>query len=638
MTPTKAPARLEITATLIDTVCRRLAQNRRVRRTLPEQGRLHVDRQLPFLCVYRRPVGRDDGGTEKLVKGEAAYLIAPGSPQHADGVSQLVRSLARTMMVEFGAFLIVEVWTEPPTDDVAGARLPAKPPRLKIVSPQSAALARTIDLLAQRLRRIRVNEQAVAVEIADGGCPEPPGMRPLIPFEDAAELNSAKIGLILPAIFRDDRTGQEFPLLLRQLRRSLGLALKQTFYDFAHSHTTHRPPHFHELGRRAVVKAVWEIDRRLGEVSNAFDFLLQLTPINSDEAWQAFRASRFEQVPQFRYAPISFDPPMLKRKLYRIPIERVEDPALQHIFLEKQLELDRKISMLAERDTPRFLYGSLQHYGGVDEELWQLAGELLRRLPPRRNGPPSGKLLGARGFAARAEAEFTYYRDLHPGFRARTEITRRVTGMFVSCGRLLIHPNVKVSPARVDALLQHEVGTHLLAYYNGRGQPFRQLYSGLAGYEAAQEGLAVLAEYLVGGLNHRRLRQLAARVIIARLCTDGSSFVEAFRHLTDAAGFSPKTAFNNTMRVYRGGGLTKDVVYLRGLREILAYLSQGGDLTPLFVGKIAVSHVPIVRELLFRQVLNPPPWRPRYLENPTAVRLLQDLGSKDTDVLDIIRI
>ncbi|NIQ16470.1 MAG: DUF1704 domain-containing protein, partial [Candidatus Dadabacteria bacterium] len=66
---------------------------------------------------------------------------------------------------------------------------------------------------------------------------------------------------------------------------------------------------------------------------------------------------------------------------------------------------------------------------------------------------------------------------------------------------------------RVEALLQHEIGTHALTYFNGLSQPFKQLCIGLSGYEELQEGLAVLAEYLVGGLSKPRLRLLAGRVV-----------------------------------------------------------------------------------------------------------------------------
>ena len=68
-----------ISSSLVDSVCQRLARNQRVRRTLPNKGRLHIDRQLPFLCVYRQPPNYDDAGTERLVKGEASYLVAPGA-------------------------------------------------------------------------------------------------------------------------------------------------------------------------------------------------------------------------------------------------------------------------------------------------------------------------------------------------------------------------------------------------------------------------------------------------------------------------------------------------------------------------------------------------------------------------------
>ncbi len=146
--------------------------------------------------------------------------------------------------------------------------------------------------------------------------------------------------------------------------------------------------------------------------------------------------------------------------------------------------------------------------------------------------------------------------------------------MIVSRGKLLINSDLSLPPSRVAALLAHEVGTHLLTYYNGRMQPFQQLYSGLAGYEELQEGLAVLSEYLVGGLTRGRVRQLAARVVAVRHLTDGASFVETFRTLSRDYGFADRTAYNIAMRVYRGGGLTKDAVYLRGLVAILSYMQE----------------------------------------------------------------
>ena len=46
----------------------------------------------------------------------------------------------------------------------------------------------------------------------------------------------------------------------------------------------------------------------------------------------------------------------------------------------------------------------------------------------------------------------------------------------------------------------------------------------MAGYEELQEGLAVLAEYLVGGLNRTRMQQLAARVLAIADAFDAAEY------------------------------------------------------------------------------------------------------------------
>ena len=96
-----------------------------------------------------------------------------------------------------------------------------------------------------------------------------------------------------------------------------------------------------------------------------------------------------------------------------------------------------------------------------------------------------------------------------------------------------------------------------------------------------------------------------------------------------------RTAFMVTMRVYRGGGLTKDACYLRGLCKVLAYLAKGGELAPLFVGKIGIEHVPIVRELMWRGVLKEPPLVPRYMGQPETEKRVESLH-RGMSVMDLI--
>jgi uncharacterized protein (TIGR02421 family) len=416
----------------------------------------------------------------------------------------------------------------------------------------------------------------------------------------------------------------------------VGRALKQSFFTFAVTRTTARPQHYQALGGRTLVKAVWEADRRLAEVADAFDFLLQVTPVNSETAWYQFKRSRFEREPEFEYRPLAFDPALMKRQLYNAPIEDIEDPTVSHIFRQKQDELDRKLTLLGDIGSPRFLPGSLQVFGGIEPELLALATELLERIPSRTDDDAVGLPLNAQEFADSALAEVEFYRNRYPAFSAEVVIRDDiVSGLMVSGGNLLIGRGTEIPPARAEALLQHEVGTHCLTYHNAYAQPLKQLRTGLAGYDGLQEGMAVLAEYLVGGLSRPRLRLLAARVVGIHYMIHGARFTETLRLLRDEYDFPTRTAFTIVTRIYRGGGLTKDAVYLRGLVEILEYLKHGGELEPLFVGKLAVDHVPMVEELLHRQVLQPPPLRPRYMENPDVHDRLSRLARGMT-VIDLV--
>jgi uncharacterized protein (TIGR02421 family) len=224
-----------------------------------------------------------------------------------------------------------------------------------------------------------------------------------------------------------------------------------------------------------------------------------------------------------------------------------------------------------------------------------------------------------------------------PELDARVELRDDIaSGLMVSRGSLLVSRNAQIPKLRAEALVQHEIGTHVLTYHNGKVQPFRQLSAGLAGYEAFQEGLAVLAEYLVGGLSRPRLRLLAARVHAVHNLVNGASFLDTFRDLVRDHGYRQQSAFTVTTRVYRGGGLTKDASYLRGLVQVIDYLGREGDLAPLYVGKIAVDHVSIITELLWRKVLHEPPLVPRCFEHPEASERLATLRA-GCQVSDLVR-
>ena len=94
-------------------------------------------------------------------------------------------------------------------------------------------------------------------------------------------------------------TSEIYPLVLKKIHRGVSMALKQAAYEFSYKRTTVRPANYKSLGRRAVVKAVWEVDQKLAAISNELDFLLLVTPVNIEQSWNKFKSCRFECEPVF---------------------------------------------------------------------------------------------------------------------------------------------------------------------------------------------------------------------------------------------------------------------------------------------------------------------------------------------------
>lgn len=598
----------------------RLSRNLRIRRNLPGDGRVRMDRQLPFLCVYRVPAVGRDAGTCELVTTEAAYLFAPGSPEHETGLARLVAGIAETMREHFGAFLLVEFWADDDRPTGMAAR-DATRPGFRIHASRGGLLAKTVKALEAGLREIRVQGWAADVAVIEDGSPGPAGQGALIAGLESGGVHS--IGIAVRPVYRDVRLGTVYPMMLQSLRRQLAVAVRKAVFAFT-GKSEQRPAHYEALGPSAMVKSARLVDQELREVSQSFDFVLQTVPLNTNSAWEEFKADDFKVEPVFYYRPLPYDPAQLKRRLFAIPIDRIEDSTLIHLFAEKQDHVDRQLTALKNIDAPPFFYDSVQLYGLPDAELVKLARGMLARLAIGEEKTAASEHVHAEELAAAARDEIDYYHERLPSFVAKVEVRDDVAAsMMVAHDRLLVSSTASVPRHGVAALLHHEIGTHLLTYFNGLQQPFQQLYAGLARYEELQEGLAVLAEYLVGGWNAARLRTVAGRVLAVQAMVERRSFLETYHLLHDEHRLAPKAAFMTTLRVFRGGGLTKDAIYLRGLHSLVEYLRAGHDAEPLYVGKIALEHLPLVQELRRRGVVGAPALLPRFWDEAESAQRLE---------------
>lgn len=598
-----------------------------IRRELPGGGELVVERPLPFLVVQRTPATSPDEATLRLARAEAAHLVwreDGDAPPSGDGAASeagraasssagpgalqtLVRAIAEAAVERHGAFLLLELW-------------PGEGRAFRIRAPEEEAPA-PIRALADELRQLWDLDRSLAVEILPTERRWPPDREPLLTVTECYRLGVLMLGLELPPVYLQP-SGGAFPLYFRRFGQGISRALRRSAFEFARLQGDTRHGDWRELGPREVDPLVWEADRELAEIGGSFDFLLLTSPVNESEEWDRFAASSFERAPEFRYRLLPLDPDLVKRRLYAIELEKIDDPALALLLRDRRDELDRELSLLGERGTAGFLYGSIRLYRPVEDELIELAESLLATFPPTPPVPPERRV-GASDFVARAEEEFAAYRDVDPAFAAEVQIRPDVSGAMVSGGNLLVDERLSVERVRLEALVQHEVGTHLLTFHNGSAQPLRQLARGLAGYDETQEALGVFAEYLAGGLTARRMRVLAGRVVAAHAVERGADFLDTFRPLVRDHGFSAEEGFSLAARAHHSGGLTRDAIYLRGFVHLLQHLARGGELEPLYLGKVALASLETVLELRDRDILRAPVLLPRVLVTPDAERRLE---------------
>ena len=576
-----------------------LEEEKEISCSLPGHGFLHIEKELPYLVIYRRK--KKDKGTQRLVTNEASYLIIGDKdfPEYQD----LLYKLADKISADLESCLLFEIY--------AGEQGSAK---IKIKGP-AKRLPSALDTLKEDF--LKVNSEFTGIyldtEILDTPNRQPDNAPPLMKIEDAKKCGAVVVGLEIPPVYRNENN-KLYPVFFRSFKDFLIKAIHRSFFEFIRVQTSGGVASYYALGRKYLKQIVFDIDKELTDIEKSYQFLWLVSPSNIHEIKNEFFKSNYEKVIDYHYRLLPVDPDVLKRRLYNLKMEDIDDPAMSFLFREKREELDLQISMLSERGTRNFMYDSIRLYKGVENKLCEEARAILNAVEEEDPGAEK-ELLDSKAFSSMARKEFDYYKQQDENFKCKVHIRKDVNVMMVSHGELYLPEDYKMSQKEAEALIQHEVGTHVLTYYNGSNQPLQQLSNGLADYDPLQEGLAVMSEFMVDGLTANRLRILAGRVIAGEALMEGGDFQQIFRLLKMDYGFSPERAFNITSRIMQGGGFMKDIIYLKGLVVLKDHLKDGGDYEPLLAGKYGIKHTGIIKELTDRMVLNPVKVKPSYLNS-----------------------
>lgn len=583
-----------------------LESGERTIKKLPHGGLLVLEHDVPYLTIYRKKP--DDKSTKRLAKTGSSYLILGRS--HYGYFKEFLFKLTRKMADRFGAFLLFEIYAGPQESK----KFVIKGPINKLPS--------SISVLDEALCKIESRQYQVNLKTEIQETKDRHGIEtePLFYTDDLKSLGGTLIGIEIPPVYRDV-DGYLFPVYFRHFRTQFAEALQRTAFEFLRVQTTSGIHNYNALGRRQIHEGVLTIDKKICAIQNSYSFLMQVAPVNIHELKSKFYSSGFEKIDPYHYRLLPVDPDLLKRKLYNLDIHEIDDPALAYIYDEKREEIDQELTMLKERGSQNFFYSSIRLYGDVSEKLLAEA-KLILQYNAEEPEHQEESLLTVQNFKELAQKEFEYFRSQSDDFTSKIHIRDDVNIMMVYQGELYLPSAYTMTTLEADALIQHEIGTHVLTYYNGSKQQLKQLSVGLAGYDALQEGIAVLSEYLTGSLCCNRLRILAGRVVAGRLLLDGADFHTMFHSLRTEYGFSKDPAFNITSRMFQGGGLLKDIVYLKGLLQLREHLASGGNLEPLLAGKFALKHLPTIADLTTRKLLKPAKILPRYLKESAVAEKL----------------
>ncbi|MBF0383720.1 MAG: DUF1704 domain-containing protein, partial [Magnetococcales bacterium] len=351
-----------------------------IRKTLPDGGSLHLDRMLPFLCYYRSPQPTHEPGMAELLSGESAFIISHGETDDA-----ILREVVHQLAKIFSNFMLLQIWSLSPVKEKNKHQEGvSNGETFQIIAQLSHSLEGPVKKLSAELRRCGPDGKKSTIKIiaSTDHQSEPWGKVDAIFLKDSPP-GLKRLGLGIQPFFQcftlEDSCAL-FPAPHRNLRRCLSLALRKAMFSFTSYCSFNAIPHFQALGPRSVTEKTLTTDHSLAEITNQLDYLVYVTPVNTKAAWNDFCDNKFLKPPVFFYRPLPFDPVSLKRNLFKIPVDKIRDPALEALFREKSEELDSQINLLRYCGTDRFLPESLQLFGGVDASLHELAKTILEEL------------------------------------------------------------------------------------------------------------------------------------------------------------------------------------------------------------------------------------------------------------------
>lgn len=332
---------------------------------------------------------------------------------------------------------------------------------------------------------------------------------------------------------------------------------------------------------------VFAIDANLDRLVKKIELLTYLNPLNIEKEKHRFFSSKFVNEPVFKYKKLQFDPYKLNRLFFSQRLERIKDEQIMKFYQEVVYYYANMIQCIETiGQNKKFYYNSLRVYGTPTEKDVQNARFILHVADEPDTKDMEKKYTPEDAKVYFEEFVRQYDFPLNISFSNSIAADAMVSNNTQS---LLIKKNTVFSRNQLLTLANHEIGVHLVTTYNGMLQPLKVFSNGFPKNVETQEGLAVFSEYMSGALTLKRLKELAYRVLASDSLIKGYSFSDTFDMLYGQYKLDRNKAFTIAMRVHRGGGFTKDRLYLSGLKKIYKRHKNGLSMDTLLTGKVTME-------------------------------------------------
>jgi uncharacterized protein (TIGR02421 family) len=376
-----------------------------------------------------------------------------------------------------------------------------------------------------------------------------------------------------------------------------------------------------------ICKETIKVDSILSSLDSKINWLEMVSPTKNHQRWVDFKKNNFKNAMPLTYKDINVDLDGISKELDSLDFSKIKNSIIASLLHEKKEELDLFVDLIKYRGTDGFLTTSIHLFGGTQPTLLNLAHDILKKVPLENKKEDMSSVLEFVDFAQNVRES---YKKENCSFDFKINLEKDLnSSLMVNEGHLYISKDMHVPRNRIPSLVAHEVEVHVLTSFNGSMQPLRLLKTGLANYDTLQEGLATFSEYLSGNLSGERLRVLAARVIASEQAIKGESIESIFAHLIEEHNIEKVESFDIAVRAKRGGGLTKDAVYLEGLRQVHAYSKTEDDLSSLFLGKFSLNQRDMLDKLVADNILISPMITPHFLKRKQGIKLLQESRQRE---------